>query len=76
MSENAGDDERWRLRKGGERAFALGEMMVLPAEAGTGADFVKVLRDCTRPWLAKERLRQQHRANLPGLTSDSPARSS
>ncbi|WP_156453652.1 PAS domain S-box protein, partial [Methylobacterium sp. CCH5-D2] len=41
-------DERWHLRKGGERFFASGEMMPLKDETGTVQGFLKILRD--RSW--------------------------
>ncbi|OAH25870.1 hypothetical protein AX289_31150 [Methylorubrum populi] len=58
MMVGTGNDERWHLRKGGERFFALGVMMVLRDEAGAATGFVKVLRDRTEQRLAEERLRQ------------------
>ncbi|MBE7156929.1 MAG: PAS domain-containing protein [Rhodospirillales bacterium] len=41
-------DERWHLRKGGERFFANGEMMPLLDERGTSQGFLKILRDRTQ----------------------------
>ncbi|GJD65836.1 PAS domain S-box protein [Methylobacterium frigidaeris] len=69
MTEGAGNDERWHLRKGGERFFALGEMMVLRDEAGTATGFVKVLRDRTEQRLAEERLRQSDERLQTALTA-------
>ncbi|HEY8614413.1 MAG TPA: PAS domain S-box protein [Roseomonas sp.] len=40
-------DERWHLRKSGERFWAMGEMTPLRDEAGAAVGFVKVLRDRT-----------------------------
>ena len=40
-------DERWHLRKGGERFWASGELMPLKDEAGALTGFVKILRDRT-----------------------------
>jgi PAS domain S-box-containing protein len=40
-------DERWHLRKSGQRFWASGETNALRDEAGTVTGFVKVLRDCT-----------------------------
>lgn len=40
-------DERWHLRKGGERFWASGELMPLKDEAGALAGYVKILRDRT-----------------------------
>jgi PAS domain-containing protein len=48
-------DERWQLRKGGERFWASGLMMPL-ADAGQGAS--SILRDRGEKHLADERLRQ------------------
>ncbi|WAJ28945.1 PAS domain-containing hybrid sensor histidine kinase/response regulator [Antarcticirhabdus aurantiaca] len=45
-------DERWHLRKDGERFWASGEMMPLRDEAGTHVGFVKILRDRTSEHLA------------------------
>jgi PAS domain S-box-containing protein len=69
MAEGTGNDERWHLRKGGERFFALGEMMVLRDEAGTATGFVKVLRDRTGQRLAEERLRQADERLRMALTA-------
>ncbi|WP_187272386.1 PAS domain S-box protein [Methylobacterium sp. WL9] len=51
-----GNDERWHLRKGGERFWASGEMTPLRDEAGAPIGFVKVLRDRTSDQLAREAL--------------------
>ncbi len=48
----AGNDERWHLRKDGERFWANGEMTPLRDDDGQLSGFVKVLRDRT----------EQHRA--------------
>jgi PAS domain S-box-containing protein len=45
-------DERWHLRKGGERFWASGEMMPLYDQQGTHLGFVKILRDRTAEHLA------------------------
>ncbi len=47
------EDERWHLRKSGERFFGSGVMSALRDDAGTLLGFVKVMRDFT------ERRRQQ-----------------
>ncbi|GAA0273159.1 MULTISPECIES: PAS domain S-box protein [Methylorubrum] len=41
-------DERWHLRKGGQRFWATGELMPLKAENGTVQGFLKILRDRTQ----------------------------
>ncbi|MER2249739.1 PAS domain S-box protein [Methylorubrum podarium] len=69
LTEGRGADERWHLRKGGERFFALGEMVVLRDEAGTATGFVKVLRDRTGQRLAEERLRQSDERLQMALTA-------
>ena len=51
-----GDDERWHVRKSGERFWASGEMTPLRNEAGRFVGFVKVLRDRTEQRLADRRL--------------------
>ncbi len=51
-------DERWHLRKDGERFWASGELTVLRGEDGAAAGFVKVLRDRTEQRLAAERLQE------------------
>lgn len=47
-----GVDERWHLRKSGERFWASGEMMPLKGGKGDIIGFVKVLRDQTEQKLA------------------------
>lgn len=42
-----GGGEGWRVRKGGERFWAIGEMTPLRDPAGTHVGFVKILRDRT-----------------------------
>lgn len=48
LTEGRGADERWHLRKGGERFWASGEMMPLRDEDGAVVAFLKILRDRTR----------------------------
>lgn len=57
LSTGAGNDERWHLRKSGERFWASGQMTVLRDDAGAAVGFVKVLRDRTEQKLATETLR-------------------
>ncbi len=47
LESGRGIDERWHLRRDGERFWANGEMMALRDEAGTAIGFVKILRDRT-----------------------------
>jgi PAS domain S-box-containing protein len=47
LETEVGPDERWHLRKSGERFFASGEMTPLRADDGSVVGFVKVLRDRT-----------------------------
>ncbi|RYF19730.1 MAG: PAS domain S-box protein [Oxalobacteraceae bacterium] len=51
-----GIDERWHLRKTGERFWASGEMMPLRGSDGELQGYVKMLRDRTEVRLADERL--------------------
>ncbi|MBD8551950.1 PAS domain S-box protein [Sphingomonas sp. CFBP 8764] len=51
-----GIDERWHLRKNGERFWASGEMMPLRGPDGELQGYVKMLRDRTEVRLADERL--------------------
>nr|WP_280178528.1 PAS domain S-box protein [Methylobacterium gnaphalii] len=51
-----GTDERWHLRKGGQRFWASGEMTPIRDETGRTIGFVKVLRDRTADELAREAL--------------------
>ena len=51
------EDERWHLRKDGERFYASGEMTVLRDAAEEPVGFVKVLRDRTAEHVAGEALR-------------------
>ncbi len=48
LAHGSAPDERWHLRKSGERFWAQGEMMPLKAEDGTVLGFLKILRDRTR----------------------------
>ena len=55
------DDERWHVRKSGERFWASGEMSPILDENGRNIGFVKVLRDRTAEHAAAEALRQSER---------------
>ena len=58
LEHGAGNDERWHIRKGGERFWANGEMTPLRDHAGVVVGFVKVLRDRTEQRLAADALRE------------------
>ncbi len=47
LETGAGNDERWHIRKSGERFWAAGEMTPLRDDGGEVLGFVKVLRDRT-----------------------------
>ena len=47
IEKGRGIDERWHLRRNGERFWANGEMMALRDEDGTAIGFAKILRDRT-----------------------------
>ncbi|MEG3178825.1 PAS domain S-box protein [Sphingomonas sp. RB3P16] len=57
LTAGVGNDERWHLRKNGERFWAAGQMTVLRDDADDAIGFVKVLRDRTEQKLATEGLR-------------------
>ncbi|MBB5866186.1 PAS domain-containing protein [Xanthomonas sp. 3058] len=61
LESGSGMDERWHLRKSGERFWANGSLMVLRDETGAAIGFVKVLRDRTAERLASEALRKSER---------------
>lgn len=61
LREGRASDERWHLRKGGERFWASGEMMPLRDGAGTHLGFVKIMRDRTEEHLAGLALREAER---------------
>ena len=57
LEDGRGRDERWHLRKSGERFWANGRMTPLRDSAGEAVGFVKVLRDQTAEHQAAEALR-------------------
>ncbi|PPV08275.1 histidine kinase-response regulator hybrid protein [Xanthomonas bromi] len=61
LESGSGMDERWHVRKSGERFWANGSLMVLREETGEAIGFVKVLRDRTAERLASEALRNSER---------------
>ncbi|CAO4153146.1 histidine kinase [Methylorubrum thiocyanatum] len=52
LQEGRATDERWHLKKDGQRFWASGEMMALRAADGAHLGFVKILRDRTAEHLA------------------------
>ncbi len=54
LEQGRGNDERWHVRKDGERFWAAGEMTPLLNEEQTAVGFVKVLRDQSVQRLAEE----------------------
>ncbi|WP_262030474.1 PAS domain S-box protein [Microvirga sp. Mcv34] len=64
-------DERWHVRKGGERFWANGSLMPLVDEAsGVIEGYLKILRDRTEQRLAEEKTRQSE-AFLRGVLESS-----
>ncbi|MDB5848023.1 MAG: multi-sensor hybrid histidine kinase [Rhodoferax sp.] len=70
LARGVANDERWHLRKSGERFWASGEMTLLRGDGGVPVGFVKVLRDRTEQHRAAAALRQSekrlHRAQEAG----------
>ncbi|MEO8279708.1 MAG: PAS domain S-box protein [Ideonella sp.] len=58
LSTGAGNDERWHIRKSGERFWANGEMTPILDQQGEACGFVKVLRDRTSEHAAQQALRE------------------
>ncbi len=58
LAVGMGNDERWHMRKSGERFWASGELTPIHDERGQVTGFVKVLRDRTEQHVAAEALRQ------------------
>lgn len=57
-----GGTEGWRIKKGGNRLWAVGEMTPIRDAAGEITGFVKILRDLTRAKLAEEAAAAERRA--------------
>jgi PAS domain S-box-containing protein len=57
-----GGNEGWRLRKGGDRLWAVGEMSPIRDAEGEVTGFVKVLRDRTRAKVAEDIAAEERRA--------------
>jgi PAS domain S-box-containing protein len=60
LEEGRAEDERWHIRKGGERFWALGIVTPLQDAAGTHTGFSKILRDMTERKRADEAIRLSH----------------
>jgi PAS domain S-box-containing protein len=58
LQDGRAADERWHLRKDGQRFWASGEMMPLWGQAGEHLGFVKIVRDRTEEHLAGTALQQ------------------
>ncbi|MHB8285527.1 MAG: PAS domain S-box protein, partial [Caulobacteraceae bacterium] len=58
LEDGRASDERWHLRKNGERFWASGEMMPLHNGGREHLGFVKIIRDRTKEHLAGVALRQ------------------
>jgi PAS domain S-box-containing protein len=58
VQDGRASDERWHLRKNGQRFWASGEMMPLLSESREHIGFVKILRDRTEEHLAGAELRR------------------
>ncbi len=58
VEEGRAIDERWHVRKGGERFWASGEMSPLEDRSGRHIGYVKVLRDRTEQHLAGRELEE------------------
>jgi PAS domain S-box-containing protein len=54
LSEGRASDDRWQVRKGGERFWASGVTMLMRDDAGGLRGFVKVCRDLTEKRQAEE----------------------
>jgi len=76
MLEGRAEDERWHMRKDGSRFWGSGLLIPL---AGSGAGFVKILRDLTERHIAEKRLRENEElfrvlaTNVPQLVFRSRA---
>uniref|UniRef100_UPI0035CA881E PAS domain S-box protein n=1 Tax=uncultured Sphingomonas sp. TaxID=158754 RepID=UPI0035CA881E len=57
-TDGRANDERWHVRKSGERFWASGEMSPLNDEAGAQTGYVKILRDRTEQHLARKALEE------------------
>lgn len=72
LDTGASNDERWHMKKSGQRFWAQGKMTLVRAESGDVAGFVKVLRDRTTERLREQRLDLLGQASAGLLTSSDP----
>lgn len=72
IEAGSGNDERWHLRKSGERFWAQGRMTPLRTDGGDLAGFVKVLRDRTAERLREQRITLLGQASSGLLTASDP----
>ena len=68
----SGNDERWHLKKSGERFWAQGRMTPLRTDGGDLAGFVKVLRDRTAERLREQRITLLGQASSGLLSASDP----
>jgi PAS domain S-box-containing protein len=61
LVKGSGNDERWHLKKNGERFWGSGLMMPLQDEAGNIHGYLKIFRDMTRAKRAEEALKDADR---------------
>ena len=61
-SRGRGGAEGWRLKKGGGRLWAAGEMSPIRDDSGEITGFVKILRDRTRSKVAEDEAAEERRA--------------
>jgi PAS domain S-box-containing protein len=60
LQEGRAEDERWHIRKGGERFWALGIVTPIQDAKGTHTGFSKILRDMTERKRADDAIRLSH----------------
>ncbi|WP_170065954.1 PAS domain S-box protein [Novosphingobium guangzhouense] len=69
LANGRGADERWHMRKSGERFWASGEMMPLKDADDVIVGFVKVLRDKTQARMLQDRIALQEERLQMALTA-------
>ena len=67
LAKGRAEDERWHLRKRGERFYASGVMTQFRDESGVPIGFVKIVRDLTERKLAQEVLQASRDALARGV---------
>jgi len=72
LEQGQGNDERWHMKKSGERFWAQGKLTPLKTDDGEIAGFVKVLRDRTAERLREQRLELIGRASSGLLAASDP----